>query len=212
MTTSLRTSLRTYQHAAKQSVLASSRAEAVALGVSRYFTGKPCKNGHVSFRTIRSHCTECLKGWRPVDDAARNAAWRAANPERVKENNRRNYEKNAEAYRAYARQWKRNNPTAYREWCRANPDRLAAVRHRRQALIADHPALSAQDIADIRALQGDRCAECQRKVKLTIDHIVPVSKGGTGNRRNIQLLCGPCNSSKKDADPIVFSRRKGRLL
>jgi len=194
------------------SALPSTRAEAVALGAKRYFTGKPCKHGHVVPRTVRAHCTECLKGWRPADDAERNRKWREANPDRVKENNRRNYEKNAEAYRAYARQWKRDNPTAYREWCRANPDILAAVRYRRKVRVAEHPPISAQDIADIRAMQGNRCAECRRKVKLTIDHIIPVSKGGTGDRRNIQLLCGSCNSSKKDADPLVFSRRKGRLL
>jgi len=31
---------------------------------------------------------------------------------------------------------------------------------------------------------------------MTIDHIVPRSKGGTDHKENLQLLCGACNSTK----------------
>ena len=31
---------------------------------------------------------------------------------------------------------------------------------------------------------------------MTIDHIVPRSKGGTDHEENLQLLCGACNSTK----------------
>ncbi len=41
-----------------------------------------------------------------------------------------------------------------------------------------------------------RCLRCNRRRKLTPDHVVPVSKGGTSSIQNIQPLCGPCNSSK----------------
>src|ERR1700722_4518236 len=41
-----------------------------------------------------------------------------------------------------------------------------------------------------------RCLRCGKKRKLTPDHVIPVSKGGTSNISNIQPLCGPCNSSK----------------
>ena len=40
------------------------------------------------------------------------------------------------------------------------------------------------------------CLCCGKKRKLTADHVVPVSKGGTSYISNIQPLCGPCNSSK----------------
>jgi len=32
------------------------RQEAVQLGLSRYFTGKPCKHGHIAERLTRNHC------------------------------------------------------------------------------------------------------------------------------------------------------------
>lgn len=38
------------------------RKEALALGVKRYFTGEPCKWGHVAVRTIvNSICNECMR-------------------------------------------------------------------------------------------------------------------------------------------------------
>jgi 5-methylcytosine-specific restriction endonuclease McrA len=43
---------------------------------------------------------------------------------------------------------------------------------------------------------GNRCLRCGRKVKLTIDHIIPLSKGGSNTIDNIQPLCGHCNPSK----------------
>jgi hypothetical protein len=40
------------------------RKEAKALGLKRYFTGEPCRNGHISERgTIKSNCIECSKAY-----------------------------------------------------------------------------------------------------------------------------------------------------
>lgn len=48
------------------------------------------------------------------------------------------------------------------------------------------------------------CAYCGRKqsrrLKLTKDHVIPVSKGGLTNREGIVPACGRCNSSKSDND------------
>ena len=44
---------------------------------------------------------------------------------------------------------------------------------------------------------GNKCLDCEAEnVKLTRDHIIPLSKGGTDFIENIQPLCGPCNSKK----------------
>jgi len=43
---------------------------------------------------------------------------------------------------------------------------------------------------------GHRCVICGTDAELTIDHIVPVSKGGANNLENFWTLCRPCNIRK----------------
>ena len=55
--------------------------------------------------------------------------------------------------------------------------------------------------ADIRqqifSRDGNTCLLCKTKDNLEIDHILPVSKGGTGDKSNLQTLCRSCNRTKR---------------
>lgn len=48
-----------------------------------------------------------------------------------------------------------------------------------------------------------RCAYCDKDIhdKFTIDHVVPLSKGGTHTIDNVVCSCISCNSAKKDGLP-----------
>ena len=41
--------------------LPKTRAEAKAAGATHYFTGEPCKHGHIAPRKTKGACIECLK-------------------------------------------------------------------------------------------------------------------------------------------------------
>lgn len=56
--------------------------------------------------------------------------------------------------------------------------------------------LSARRITKRKVLKVGRCVKCGATENLTIDHIKPLSKGGTNSKRNLQCLCGPCNWKK----------------
>lgn len=52
---------------------------------------------------------------------------------------------------------------------------------------------------DLKKRLNYQCQICKRfepEIKLTIDHIVPISRGGTNHIENIQPLCQSCNSKK----------------
>lgn len=65
---------------------------------------------------------------------------------------------------------------------------------------------------DIRAavLNDASCVFCGASENLTIDHIVPVSRGGTDDIDNLQAACRRCNSSKGNSshDEAVARRNK----
>lgn len=56
------------------------------------------------------------------------------------------------------------------------------------------------------------CAYCgikqTRKVKLTRDHVIPVTLGGLTVRTNIIPACSKCNSSKSNFDVVDWFRRQ----
>lgn len=126
---------------------------------------------------------------KPEQYRAQKAAYRAANKERIAER--------AKAYRASHRLEKACNEA------------------RRRALKkASGGVYFATDVRAIGEAQKHRCAYCRASVRSAfhMDHIVPLIRGGSNDRRNIQLLCAPCNLKKGASDPINYAQSLGRLI
>ena len=47
------------------------------------------------------------------------------------------------------------------------------------------------------AAHGSDCRSCGAKAD-TIDHIIPISRGGTNDFVNLRPMCRPCNARKKN--------------
>jgi 5-methylcytosine-specific restriction endonuclease McrA len=105
-----------------------SLAEARERGLSKYFTGEPCKRGHVSERITKDRqCCECksinCKAWwsRNKDQVApKNKAWKVRNPDRCRAHSRTAYHKDVEASRATLRKRAKDNPEKFRRFARAS--------------------------------------------------------------------------------------------
>jgi hypothetical protein len=105
------------------------RADALARGLSKYFTGKACKQGHIADRYINGHCVVCSA----LDAQRRNATdeERQRNKDRMRSRRsrsptmRENERKKAAEYRAALggryRQYKNayEKTARYKEWRRA---------------------------------------------------------------------------------------------
>ncbi len=63
--------------------------------------------------------------------------------------------------------------------------------------------------AQLYGEQSGQCGGCMIMFhirNLTLDHIVPASKGGTDHKDNLWLLCGACNSAKGTKSQEAFLR------
>ena len=131
---------------------------------------------------------------------ARNYHWENKGKENSR--SRKYYQQNRESLNQKAKQWAEKNPERKREsfkkWCKNNHDKLNANSSRRRTRIAEGGGSYTDK--EWRALvkhYGGKCLCCGRSdVALTVDHIIPVVKGGSSNIDNIQPLCQSCNSSK----------------
>jgi len=59
-----------------------------------------------------------------------------------------------------------------------------------------------------------KCYYCKRRVdpkRLTMDHIVPVIRGGKTTRSNVVPCCKDCNTDKKNMLPVEWAAHQERL-
>jgi 5-methylcytosine-specific restriction endonuclease McrA len=70
-----------------------------------------------------------------------------------------------------------------------------ALRRTRRRAASDEK-ISVQDIDFLKNIYSNTCAYCGCNGKLTIDHLVPISKDGKHKLTNLIPACHTCNSSK----------------
>ncbi len=155
------------------------RKTAKSIGATHYYTGKPCKHGHIALRKTKGACVECIKiEWqlsnefraeyfkkynKREDTKDRKNDWYQANRAAVIDRAKtRPYEKTKE----YKKRWKENNQV----WVRAD-----TKARRRKHRDATPPWLTAKQKSEIRQLY--QIAITMSKTtgeQYVVDHIVPL--------------------------------------
>ena len=85
----------------------------------------------------------------------------------------------------------------HQNYCRRHPKNISHLKSRRY--VRERNAIGShtlQQWEDLKIEFNNRCGFCRDKKKLTKDHIIPLSEGGTDYIDNIQPLCKNCNSKK----------------
>lgn len=159
--------------------LPKTRKEAQALGATHYFTGEPCKHGHIAPRKTKGACVECLKvEWARAHET-RADYFRAYNQsEAGKEAKQRYYDANKADIIAKARSTPNALKNAYRKrWKEAN---LLAIRadtkvRRRKHRDATPPWLTRKQKTEMRSIY--QIAITMSKMSgehYVVDHIWPL--------------------------------------
>jgi len=132
--------------------------------------------------------------------------WRQENPEKVKERWKAEYKKNREYYLLKEKQrWinkKEELQAKNKAWREANPEKVKEYRRKYRLNIKDSLTL---DYCEF--LLTKPCTYCGGKSEV-LDHIVPLSKGGTHTFDNLTPSCEKCNNEKKAKDLETFLKVK----
>ena len=123
-----------------------------------------------------------------------------------------------EKFSVYLKQWQKENLDRYKiykkkyEATEEGRASKTARKHRRRTRMLEAEGSFTAEEWELKKKEFDyRCAYCGKKTKkLTVDHFIPLSKGGTNYIENILPACGQCNQHKWDKDPSQL-RFSGRI-
>jgi 5-methylcytosine-specific restriction endonuclease McrA len=159
--------------------LPKTRSEAKETGSKYYFTGQPCKHGHIAARKTKGSCVECLKvEWQ--EGAVSRAGYFASYNKREEVKDRKNewYQENREMVisnaatrpahilREYRNAWKANNKTQV-----LADNKVRRRKHRE----ATPPWMTRKQKSEIRQLYQIAITMTQTTgEQYVVDHIVPL--------------------------------------
>ena len=168
------------------------RREAKSKGLPRYFTGKPCKYGHISEKkTCNGTCIECAKErdeQNPVYKLEYNKKRYQEQTEYILEQNRKWREENSEYKKEIDKKWDKEN----REKKNAQEAKHRAAKLQRTPIWGDY--LKIEEVY-LEAYNKTK----ETGIRYEVDHIIPLQGklvSGLHIDNNLQVITKKANCSK----------------
>jgi hypothetical protein len=175
-----------------------SQVEAKAQGLSRFYTGIPCVQGHLAPRFVSSKaCVICAR-----DNQSR---WDRKNPAKLRQYSSKHYSQNREARRQAAREYRKNNPEsangATQRYRKRNPGLINAhCSARRAAQLQAAPTwVDRQKLKEFYTKAREVSTETG--IPHQVDHIIPLKHDfvcGLHVPCNLQIIPAADNQRKKN--------------
>jgi 5-methylcytosine-specific restriction endonuclease McrA len=131
------------------------------------------------------------------------AIWIKTNPEKVKASKAKYINAHREEHNTRNMAWAKAHPekdkASHAKWAKANPEKIIAKSARRRAMKYNAPGngITPEQVKTILINANGICAYCKQPLdKLTLDHVIPLSKNGAHDISNAVASCLSCNCSK----------------
>ena len=153
------------------------------------------------FYNKQNRCKNCAKAYAK--------AWAKANPDKVKKSwkkaNKKAWQKQKQDQeyilkrKLYRQATSATRTARAKAWNQANKEKFnfhVTTSKIKQKMSKEAKAYKILD-KEIKRLYSSPCFFCGSTEKITMDHIIPISRSGNHSVGNLQPLCKSCNSSKK---------------
>lgn len=189
----------------------------------RYFTGSPCRNGHIAERRISDgRCVECVKNCSGYGNKQKPETRRRYDTSLKGKAAKKRYRASAKRREVLNRYWQSPKGKACKH--RANTSekhkiafkrfmatpkgkacgvRSASMRRARKKQQTTIP-YSFAALMDRFAQFDNSCAYCGSREPLTQDHFIPLKRGGVHGIENIIPACRKCNIQKNQHMPHAW--------
>lgn len=156
-------------------------------------------------------CKQCRRQWAIENKELRreySRKYSQENKEWEKERRRRARKANPELYRESFRRWKENNPEKMKAHKKRDYEKnseaykMRSLKYRQQRKQQGMFEFSIEDWREILKEFNNKCAYCGANGEeglrkgLQLEHVVPITAGGTYEKSNIVPACPSCNLSK----------------
>lgn len=126
--------------------------------------------------------------------------------EEIKNRQHQYYLDNKEEILKKNNDWKKEKADCYKEYCKQytkkyNCSEIGKFKnrmraHKRRCILDNLEEIDYKALKDKFDSLDNKCVVCGSKENITIDHKIPVTKGGTNENTNLVLACVHCNCQK----------------